>query len=108
MTINVQHTPTPWTVDETSYSDVDGHIKIRAADHAWVACAHVTDRRGEATANAAFIVLACNSYDELLAAAERIQRWAQEYPWTGLGDATGYDEGVGMLAELQAAITKAK
>ena len=45
---------------------------------------------------------------DLLAAAEWVKRWAKEHPWQGLYDASNYNDGVGMLTALDAAIAKAK
>jgi len=48
------------------------------------------------------------AFDALLEACETINAWARKHPWTGLGDAQDYRDGVNLLKGLKAAITKAR
>ena len=75
MTQQAQHTPGPWRYTDGGIIDnapPRGHAGVEIAD---VLGADTHDRRGpvlkqEARANAAFIVRACNSHDDLLAACK--------------------------------------
>ena len=77
-----QHTPTPWTVDEALARDnrvisgPNGEVVVEVAatlDHDSTSDLLVDHERD---ANAAFIVRACNAYDDLLAALREIVRLA--------------------------------
>lgn len=69
-----KHTPTPWAF-EPDHSKRDGSqfIFSDADRDTWVATAENRETNGaEASANAAFIVRACNSHDALVAALREI------------------------------------
>jgi hypothetical protein len=67
------HTKTPWTIKP--YRSIDKRIEI--PEPAVFADNDDVDQE-EATANAEFIIEACNSYDALRASNERLQRELDE------------------------------
>ena len=67
--MNAERTPGPWIV----MGRANGYIRRMDAPHGELAVARVMTGRSkeEFACNAAFIVLACNAHDELVAALER-------------------------------------
>ena len=79
MTTKPQHTPTPWTVHGSTIIRAikEGRIVyIAEAKVDMPALRDITEsqkvRLEESVANAAFILQACNSFDDLLVAAEAL------------------------------------
>lgn len=65
----MEATPRPWHVDERSFRDTDGYIKIGSERDAYaLAYTLVSDMRGEAIVNAEHIVKCVNAHDSLVAA----------------------------------------
>lgn len=63
----MEATPRPWHVDERSFRDTDGYIKIGSERDAYaLAYTLVSDMRGEAIVNAEHIVKCVNAHDTLL------------------------------------------
>lgn len=70
------HTPTPWT--ESNYSD------IRGADNFLVGMTNPIGAFAELSKeNRAFIIRACNSHDEALAALRNVNKLISEAAMTG-------------------------
>lgn len=70
-----QHTPVPWDTEPTAGHDRHGQSAIYGEDGKDIAIVY------DGQANAEFIVRACNSHDDLLAAlkgAENCLRWASQ------------------------------
>ncbi len=59
----VEHTPTPW--------ELRGAATLRGANGDYVA---TLENNGRRAANAAFIIRACNSFDELVAALDGLSK----------------------------------
>jgi hypothetical protein len=68
----MEHTPIPWEVDTHSppHEGMKGMICVRACDSPMNSCLASIGTDEEAKANADFIVRACNSHEELLAALQ--------------------------------------
>jgi len=64
--MNMNHTPTPWDLRSRSIT-----VKDNGEDIVAEANGGLSGTIGEAVANAAFIVQACNSHAALVAAAEK-------------------------------------
>ncbi len=67
-----EHTATPWYAQ---HRHIYKHDWMPGTDHA-IADADKGPTEAEALANAAFIVRACNAYDELLATCKAARRFA--------------------------------
>lgn len=93
---HAQHSPLPWHVAEASSGGF--FVDVRGDDSRLLAIAAKTGIRGEAEANAAFIVRAVNAHDDLVAALTQARR---EYGAFGRlsGEA---------LVQMDAAIAKAR
>lgn len=70
-----QHTPTPWHV-----SPLDSSRYMVCHDDGFV-IATVSPEGNRTLANAAFIVRACNSHAQLVAALERLAAAGEKYGW---------------------------
>lgn len=67
------HTPTPWRYCKTNGSPTSGQHMIAGSKPGYLA--EIRDcGSGDVSANAAFIVRACNAHDELVAALRDIAR----------------------------------
>ena len=91
------HTPTPWVVDDL--------MIFEASKRGWKIanlCGWDSHQsKIEMTANAAFIVTACNAHDQLIAALERLVADYQDVP-----DATDAD-GQAVFEQARAALRAA-
>lgn len=81
--IEAAHTPTPWTAP--AQDDWRHHMAVVMAgtgeSRIQVACCYDNHvKRAVAVANAAFIVRACNSYDDMLAALKRLHQFVRTIP----------------------------
>ena len=109
MTTNAQRTPTPWVLTDDGYITA-GDTYVWEPNNLGREVQEGEIIPAEVMANARFIVHACNSHDELLAAAEAaLEVWSVDpthLPPGGLPE--HWTRLVGSIARLRAAIAKAK
>lgn len=70
-----EHTLGPWKLSKTQV------VKCSVYDHDGKPIAHCDRRGSETSANAAFIVKACNAYDALLAAVQETKELITSGNW---------------------------
>jgi hypothetical protein len=103
------HTPVPWTVNIrkddyiSSITDADGYSIIRLSDQyrGYPECGEdlVMDMESE---DAAFIVRACNSHDELVEACKLGLRYASEASSAALGESNAILDDIGIIRAVLA------
>ena len=101
-----KHTPTPWRVLHSGYPHVVVVTEKWDSEDGVLICypgRHTSAADPEVQANAEFIVRACNSHEELLAAARSA---SLELTTVGIGH--GHTHSQDVVARLQAAIAKAE
>ena len=79
--MTASHTPTPWVVEKNSVNAENGSVVsiaecgFSAPGQSWSGTDYSTSEHQ--AANAEFIVRACNSHDDLMAALEDMMAWAR-------------------------------
>jgi hypothetical protein len=94
----MSHTPTPWLIDPAT-EDEGGCLITASTSKRWPVAWHVSE------ANAAFIVSAVNSHDEMLAALKSARTRLMGTGIHRQGEAHNKEDG---LREIDAAIAKAE
>jgi len=105
---NTKHTPTPWSVNTTSFSGAIVRFHIAGPVHGscYPICEHILEEKPDATQqleDAAHIVRCVNSHDELLAALKLMVEVGCDLYDMDMGD-----NGAPALDKARAAISKAE
>ncbi len=99
------HTPLPWKVTHKVFT---GRYWIEASDETTVATILDPMNSQEVKANAAFVVRACNSHDELVSLIKDVGNWLEVHLELGhINAGTGNRDG-DLVSQIRAAIAKAE